>query len=87
MTTAKEVELDSRGRVPLGRIATSHRYRVERLEDGEILLTPVVSISERELAVLANPELVESIKRGVAQMNAGQVEPYTPKATVENEGI
>jgi hypothetical protein len=77
--------LDSRGRVPLGRIATSPRYRVEKLESGEILLTPIVSITERELAVLANPELVARIQRGIAQMKAGQVKPYTPKPIVEDE--
>jgi hypothetical protein len=81
-----EVELDSRGRVPLGRIATAQRYRVEKLDDGDILLTPVVSISERELAVLANPELVARIKRGVGQMKAGQVRPYTPKSIANEEG-
>jgi hypothetical protein len=80
-----EVELDSRGRAPLGRIATAQRYRVERLDGGDILLTPIVSITERELAVLANPELVASIKAGVAQMKAGQVKPYTPKPIVEDE--
>jgi hypothetical protein len=83
--TELEIELDSRGRAPLGRIATSPRYRVERLNDGEIILTPVISITERELAVLANPELVASIKLGVAQMNAGDVKPYTPVPIVDND--
>jgi hypothetical protein len=83
--TALEVELDSRGRAPLGRIATSPRYRVEKLDGGEILLTPVVSITERELAVLANPELVASLKEGIAQMKAGQVKPYTPKPITDDE--
>jgi hypothetical protein len=80
-----EVELDSRGRVPLGRVATAQRYRVERLDGGDILLTPVVSMSERELAVLANPELVASIRAGVAQMKGGQVKPYTPKPIDDEE--
>ncbi|MGH9007492.1 MAG: hypothetical protein ACRDV6_07250 [Acidimicrobiales bacterium] len=84
---AKEVELDSRGRVPLGRFATSSRYRVERREDGEIVLTPVISITERELAVLGNPALVESIKLGIKQMRASEVRHYTPPPIVDDDTL
>jgi hypothetical protein len=87
MDKPTEFDLDSRGRAPLGRIATSSRYRAEKLESGEILLTPVVSITTRELAVLTNPELVASIQQGVAQMKAGQVKPYTPKPIVEGDEV
>jgi hypothetical protein len=74
MSASVELELDSRKRLPLARVVHGDRsrFRVTTLEGGEILLTPVVSLSERELAVLARPELVESIRRGVTQAKAGQ---------------
>ena len=85
MTTTKEVELDSRGRAPLGRIATHQRYRLEKFEDGSILLTPVVSISQRELDFLSNPDLVASVRLGIAQAHAGQLKPYDPGPLVEDD--
>jgi uncharacterized protein (DUF362 family) len=51
---------------------------VERRPDGVIVMTPVVSMTERELSVLARPELVEAIKRGVDQAHAGQVVGHGP---------
>ena len=79
--TTLELELDSRQRLPLAKVIHGEersRFRVTRLEGGEILLTPVVSLSERELSVLSRPDLVESIKRGVAQAKAGQVTRFEP---------
>jgi hypothetical protein len=76
-----EVELDSRQRAPLARVlpnGANTRYRVERLEDGTIVMTPVVSLSEREIALLANPGRVESIREGVRQAKAGEVFRYEP---------
>ncbi len=56
-----ETEVDSRGRVSLGRAGAEpgRRYRVARDIDGVLLLTPVVSIPERELIVWENPALAE----------------------------
>ncbi|AXI79239.1 hypothetical protein [Peterkaempfera bronchialis] len=69
-----ETEVDSRGRVSLGRAGAKpgRRYRVESTSDGVLLLTPVVSIPEREMAVWKDPELAESIRRGVDQARAGK---------------
>ncbi len=81
MATAVEVELDSRQRAPLAKVlhkGDRTRYRVTRLEDGEIRLTPVVSLTDRELAVVAQPELVESIRRGVELAHAGKVVRHEP---------
>lgn len=76
MTATMEVELDSRQRAPLAKVlprsAHGGRYRVERQNDGTIVLTPVVSLTERELAVLARPELVEGIRRGVQEIRDGK---------------
>jgi hypothetical protein len=79
-STAQEVELDSRQRLPLARIVqgSQRRFRVERLPTGEYLLTPVVSISERELAVLQDSEVLNRIGEGSEQAGRGNVTRYSP---------
>lgn len=69
-----ETEVDSRGRVSLGRAGAEpgRRYRVARNIDGVLLLTPVVSIPERELIVWENPGLAERIRAGIAEAQAGR---------------
>ncbi len=64
-----EVDLDSRQRLSLARIIHSgqHRFRVEALSGGEYLLSPITSVSARELAMLRNPEAVSSLKAGIDQ--------------------
>jgi hypothetical protein len=74
----QEVELDSRQRLPLAKVVqgSQRRFRVEKLPSGEYLLTPVVSISERELAVLKDREIMNKIEEGVKQAAAGDVVRY-----------
>lgn len=69
-----EAEVDSRGRVSLGRAGAEpgRRYRVARNIDGVLLLTPVVSIPERELIVWENPALAERIRIGITETQAGR---------------
>lgn len=69
-----EAEADNRGRVSLGRAGATpgRRYRVAADPDGVLLLTPVVSIPERELAVWQDPELAERIRQGVSIAEDGQ---------------
>ena len=60
MTATMEVELDSRRRAPLAKVLPKEtgegaRYRVERCQDGTIVMTPVHSLTDRELSVLARP--------------------------------
>lgn len=57
------VEVDSRGRVSLGRVATSdhQRYLAHEEPDGTVVLTPAVVMSELEARFLANPDLVERV--------------------------
>lgn len=78
MAETYEVELDSRQRLPMARILSTDakRFRVTRLDSGEFLLTPVVSLSEREMEMLSNPERVESIKEGVREAAEGKVTRY-----------
>lgn len=69
-----EAEADSLGRLSLGRAGAGpgRRYRVEANLDGVLLLTPVVSIPERELPVWQDPDLAADIRRGVADAEAGR---------------
>lgn len=69
-----ETEVDSRGRVSLGRAGAEPggRYRVARNIDGVLLLTPVVSIPERELIVWENPALAARIRTGITDAQAGR---------------
>lgn len=69
-----ETEVDARGRISLGRAGAKpgRRYRIESNVDGVLVLTPVVSIPEREMEVWRDPVLAERIRRGIAQAEAGQ---------------
>jgi hypothetical protein len=76
---ALEVETDSRGRVSLGKVSKpGTRYRVTQKEDSELVLTPVVSISARELALFQNPEMADKLRRSIAQAEAGELKDYGP---------
>jgi hypothetical protein len=74
--TVAEAEVDSRGRVSLGRAGAEpgRRYRVERNVDGVLLLIPVVSIPEREMVVWHNPELAAEIREGLTASERGETE-------------
>ena len=48
-----------------------NRYRVEVLEDGEIHLIPVVSLTRRELVVLKRPDIMAALKSGVEEAERG----------------
>src|SRR6185437_16257913 len=72
--TVAEVEVDSRGRVSLGKAGAEpgRRYRVEQRVDGVLLLIPVVSIPEREMVVWRNPELAADIRQGLMEAEQGR---------------
>ena len=57
------VELDERRRESLGRIGRQEhtRYLVTEESDGTLVFTPAVVLSELELKLLANDELVDEI--------------------------
>jgi hypothetical protein len=69
-----EAEVDSRGRVSLGRAGAQpgRRYRVQRNVDGVLLLIPVVSFPEREMIVWDNPDLAQEIREGIAEAERGE---------------
>lgn len=68
-----ESEADSRGRVALGRAGArpGRRYQVRADDDGVIVLTPVVSIPEREMLVWERPDLAAQVRQSVADAEAG----------------
>jgi hypothetical protein len=72
--TVAEAEVDSRGRVSLGKAGAEpgRRYRVERNIDGVLILIPVVSIPEREMIVWRNPEIAQTVLHGLAEAEAGE---------------
>ncbi|HEY3283961.1 MAG TPA: hypothetical protein VGN26_16965 [Armatimonadota bacterium] len=71
------VNKDSRGRLPLGFVATGSRYRVNKATTGEILLTPVVEIPAREMWMWENPEVLEDIRQGLADAAVGDTVPLS----------
>ncbi len=77
---AQEIEVDERQRVSLGKIIGKDvkRFRVEELAGGELLLTPVVSLSQRELSVLADPARVASIQAGIVEAKEGKIVRHGP---------
>jgi len=75
-----EIEVDERQRVSLGKVISKDvkRLRVETLANGELLVTPVVSLSQRELSVLTSPERTASISAGILDAKEGRVTRYEP---------
>lgn len=60
---ASTVEIDHRGRATLGKIAAAGSYRPTTYPDGSILLEPVVTLTETELAVLQNPQVSADLQQ------------------------
>lgn len=74
--TVTEAEVDSRGRVSLGRAGAEpgRRYRVQRNIDGVLLLIPVISFPVREAIIWENPELAAEIREGLEAADRGETE-------------
>lgn len=57
------VEVDSRGRVALGKAAgESKRFLAEVEADGTIVLTPAVVLSEAELKLLGRGDILDAVE-------------------------
>ncbi|MEO8541736.1 MAG: hypothetical protein ABI577_18500 [bacterium] len=70
-----ETVVDSRRRVSLGRAGVHEdtRYEVSVSEDGDILLTPLATIPARELTEWQREDVLASLDRGIADIEAGRV--------------
>lgn len=74
--TGKETEPDKKRRISLGtgvQTPEGVRYKVMQNELGQILLDPVKTVPAYEAWVYENPDRIASIKRGVAQAEAGKL--------------
>ncbi len=74
--TGKETQPDNKHRVSLGPTVKTEpgvRYKVMQNDQGQILLDPVKSVPAREAWVYENPARLASIKRGIAQAEAGEL--------------
>jgi hypothetical protein len=74
-TPIGELTADDRSRIAFGKagVRRDDRYAVAINDQGEILLTPLVSIPKRELIVWENEQLRASLARGLADSAAGRV--------------
>ena len=63
--TVGKVSLDQRRRTSLAKFGRKEdlEYLVDEQPDGTLVLTPAVTISATELAILQDPELRESLTR------------------------
>lgn len=70
-----EVTADDRARIAFGRIGVQRndRFLVSRRASGELLLTPMASIPQRELLVWENESVRNSLLRGLADAADGRV--------------
>lgn len=70
-----EVAADDRGRITFGKELAhrSERFTVAQNQDGQLLLTPVTSVPTRELLIWEDPQLRESLLRGVVDAAHGRV--------------
>lgn len=75
-TPIGEFSADDRARIAFGKagVRRDDRYAVAVNEQGEILLTPLVTIPKRELLLWENEQLRASLARGLADSAAGRVE-------------
>lgn len=70
-----EVTADDRARIPFGRMGVhrNDRFLVSRRPNGDILLTPMASIPQRELLVWENESVRNSLLRGLVDVAQGRV--------------
>ena len=58
------IELDDRRRASFGKLGQKEhtQYRVTEFEDGSLLLEPAVVMTEHELALLRNPDVLAQVQ-------------------------
>jgi len=73
-TPVGEMTADERSRIAFGKagVRRDDRYAVAVSADGEILLTPLVSVPKRELLVWEDELVRASLGRGLAQSAANE---------------
>lgn len=76
-----EVDVDPRRRVTLGRAGDPRhkRYRIEELDMGILVLTPVVSVPVTMIA--------DRLRQAVEQADAGLLEPRPDSSRIDPAGV
>ncbi len=72
VVTKKMVKADQRGRLTFGAEVKEKTYQISENENGQILLTPVVTIPAHEAWLYQNPEAMASYHRGIEDIKAGR---------------
>lgn len=67
------VRADARGRIVLGAEFSGKNFMVARSANGDLLLTPVAMIPEREVWLYSGSEEAQAFWRGMEQSRNGQV--------------
>jgi len=70
------IKADKRGRLTVGDKASDKQFRVLINSDGQILLDPVVVMSEREVWLYKNPQALMSVLQGLREAAAGEVHDF-----------
>ena len=71
-TETRLIQADSRGRVALGASAIAKSFTVSQSEEGQIILTPMAQIPEREMWLWNDKIARMSFEHGIAEAQAGQ---------------
>ena len=79
----REISLDGRRRTSLAKIGreSDHRYLIDELPDGTVILTPAVTLSKVELAALSEPAVRAAMDRAVARAAGGQAAELTSRGS------
>ena len=64
---------DGKGRVTLGAEAAGKEFEVTVNEQGQVILTPMARVPEREAWLYRNPTALALFRAGLAESAAGQV--------------
>ena len=75
MSLARNLKLDNKKRITLGKIADKNvtSYDVEVKENGVIILYPRVEIPAEELWLFKNKSALESVRRGLDDVEKGNI--------------
>lgn len=79
--------IDALGRLSLGKDLANEQYRVERGEDGTIILVPVAVIPKRELWLWKNKDALGAVQDGLAQSARGETKPLGSFAQYANDEV
>jgi hypothetical protein len=78
--------VDSKGRLMLGGSHANATYLIEERENGEVLLTPAMTIPIKEKWLFDNKKALGMVERGLADAKAGRVKSRGSFAKFADDG-